>query len=192
MFKKLRSMYQFKVSIIDSKPLIWRQIQVPEDYTFGALHLVIQTVMSWYDDHLHEFKIKDPNTKDIITIGMPDPDYDDPLQSVWETSIKDYFTLKNKKALYTYDFGDMWDLSIVLEKICAPDINADCPKCLGGERAGPPEDCGGIHRYNYIIDVLENFKTAKKDAKESLKDFLDWLDDEDFHPEKFCSAEIEF
>lgn len=34
--------YQFKITLSDSKPPIWRRIQVPEDYTFFELHVAIQ------------------------------------------------------------------------------------------------------------------------------------------------------
>lgn len=30
-------------------PQIWRRIQVPETYTFWALHVAIQSVMDWGD-----------------------------------------------------------------------------------------------------------------------------------------------
>jgi len=190
---RITRIYKFKISIKESVPEIWRKIQVPEHFSFGDMHYAIQSVMDWTDSHLHEFEIKDPNTKKPIRIGLPDPDCeDDTLLSSWETSIKDYFTPKNKRALYRYDFGDDWELNIILEDILEKDIQDNgYPKCIAGERAAPPEDSGGIYRYNYIIDILKNRKSASKEDKESLEDFLGWIG-EDFEPEKFSFDDVEF
>ena len=58
-----KNVYQFKIELKNIKPLIWRRILVPENYTFGDLHVAIQDCMGWTDTHLHEFKIKNPYTK---------------------------------------------------------------------------------------------------------------------------------
>lgn len=50
-------MYEIKISLRESKPLIWRRVQVPRDLTLYQLHQVIQPAMGWGDDPLHEFKI---------------------------------------------------------------------------------------------------------------------------------------
>src|SRR5208337_2168137 len=48
------AIYQFKVTLKDSDPPIWRLIQIP-DCTLGELHEVLQVVMGWDDCHLHQF-----------------------------------------------------------------------------------------------------------------------------------------
>ncbi|MHA1284193.1 MAG: plasmid pRiA4b ORF-3 family protein [Promethearchaeota archaeon] len=54
--------YQFKITLLGSDPLIWRRIQVPENYTFREFHVAIQNAMGWNDEHLHEFHLKNPKT----------------------------------------------------------------------------------------------------------------------------------
>src|SRR5512135_3295200 len=49
--------YQFKVTLNESNPRIWRRIQVP-DCTLGELHEVLQVVMGWEDCHLHQFVVR--------------------------------------------------------------------------------------------------------------------------------------
>src|SRR5262249_40962495 len=49
--------YQFKVTLEDSMPPIWRRIQVP-DCTLGELHEVLQVAMGWEDAHLHQFVVR--------------------------------------------------------------------------------------------------------------------------------------
>src|SRR5262245_54227460 len=49
--------YQFKVTLKDTQPPIWRRIQV-QDCTLDKLHEHIQTAMGWTNSHLHQFDIK--------------------------------------------------------------------------------------------------------------------------------------
>ena len=49
--------YQLRIELKDSKPKIWRRIQVPVQFTFGQLHDVIQVAFGWENQHLHQFKV---------------------------------------------------------------------------------------------------------------------------------------
>ncbi|MDP9314304.1 MAG: plasmid pRiA4b ORF-3 family protein [Chloroflexota bacterium] len=51
------TIHQLKVSLRDSKPPIWRRVQVPSDMTLSKLHNILQVVMGWTDSHLHQFII---------------------------------------------------------------------------------------------------------------------------------------
>lgn len=53
---KSKAAYQFKITLSDSEPPIWRRIQV-EDCTLDELHGHIQTAMGWTNSHLHYFEI---------------------------------------------------------------------------------------------------------------------------------------
>ncbi len=64
--------YQFKISLKEITPLIWRRIQVPTNYNFWDLHVAIQDSMGWLDYHLHQFSIKRPHAHKITEIGIPD------------------------------------------------------------------------------------------------------------------------
>jgi hypothetical protein len=44
--------YQFKVTLKDIRPPIWRRFQVTNDITLHRLHLVLQAVMGWQNYHL--------------------------------------------------------------------------------------------------------------------------------------------
>jgi hypothetical protein len=55
-----------------------------------------------------------------------------------------------KKTPYEYDFGDSWEHEVTLQGI------VERPEkfgrmLLGGERAFPPEDCGGIAGYEECV-----------------------------------------
>jgi hypothetical protein len=50
------SVYQFKITLKEIQPPIWRRIQV-KDCTLDNLHEHIQTAMGWTNSHLHKFEI---------------------------------------------------------------------------------------------------------------------------------------
>ena len=187
---KIKNIYQFKITLKDITPKIWRRVQVPENYSFYKLHTVIQEAMGWYDCHLHQFEIKDPLTGLKLRIDTP---YEDDFGGVFDiestdenkAKISQYFSLTNKKAIYEYDFGDSWEHEITLEKILPAEENVKYPKCIAGERACPPEDCGGVWGYEELLEVMQD-KTHER-----YEELSEWLED-DFDPEKFDPALVKF
>ena len=61
--RPFKNIYQFKITLLDTKPSVWRRIQVPESYTFYDLHIAIQDAMGWKDSHLHCFEKRDPKAR---------------------------------------------------------------------------------------------------------------------------------
>ncbi len=132
--------YQLKITLLRVRPPVWRRILAPSTMTLGELHGVIQIVMGWTDSHLHAYEI------DGRTIGIPDPEFDDgTTEDENEVLLGSVLRRKGEKAGYTYDFGDNWEHSILLEDIRKEPIPYTV--CIGGRRAGPPEDCGGPYGF---------------------------------------------
>jgi hypothetical protein len=65
----------------------------------------------------------------------------------------------------------------VLERITDAVPGRMCPHVLAGERACPPEDCGGVHGYHVLLEAMENPRPEHKEV-------LEWLDP-DYDPEAF-------
>ncbi len=63
--------YQLKITLRESKPLIWRRVQVRGSTTLAKLHHILQVVMGWTDSHLHQFIV------DGVYYGIPDPEWPD-------------------------------------------------------------------------------------------------------------------
>jgi len=159
MKKKFDQVYQFKITLKDIKPLIWRSIRVPKTYTFWGFHVAIQDVMGWYDSHLHEFEIVNPLSGTKTIIGIPNEDEDFANYKTlpgWKQKISDYFLKENQSTNYIYDFGDNWEHEITLEKILPKENNITYPLCIKGERACPPEDCGGSYGYENFLEIIRN------------------------------------
>jgi len=164
--RKFDNVFQFKITLMDTNPPVWRRIQVPETYTFWDLHVAMQDAMGWDDYHLHEFKLKHPTTGEEGCIGIPDEDNEFPLSreifSGWEQQIADWFSMQNSKAYYIYDFGDGWEHTVILEKIMPRENKVKYPVCLDGQRACPPEDCGSTPGYEEICQGRHEFQEHYK------------------------------
>jgi len=179
--------YQFKVVLREVDPPVWRRIQVPANDTFWDLHVAIQDAMGWLDYHLHEFEIPKPTTGEHDRIGIPSDEYAPDLQWLagWEIPISTYFSPENPEALYTYDFGDGWQHSVTLEEILPREPDVDYPRCLAGERACPPEDCGGVYGYAEFLEAIQD------PQHEEHQGMLEWVGGA-FDPEHFRPEEVQF
>ncbi len=185
MKKKYNQVFQFKITLKGIKPPIWRRIQVPETYTFWDLHVAIQDAMGWDDCHLHEFELVNQLTGLKQSIGSQDEDFDREVLPELKQKLVDFFSMENRSADYTYDFGDNWEHKIQLEKILPREEGVTYPICIKGKRACPPEDCGGIWGYAELLEILGN------PNHDEYEEMLEWLGGE-FDPEHFDVEEISF
>jgi len=163
--------YQLKITLLGTMPPVWRQLLAPAELTLARLHDVLQTVMGWQDCHLHEFsagqrRFGTPNPEDRF-MSIP------PAEDERTVHLSNVLSRVGAKIIYTYDFGDSWEHAIVLEKRLPASPGADYPVCTGGERAGPPEDCGGIGGFYHLLEALEDAE------HEEHEDLVDWVGDYD-------------
>jgi hypothetical protein len=148
--KVFSEVYQFKITLEYVKPMVWRRIQIPSCSSFWDLHCAITDSLGWLDYHLHQFKVSNPKTQEIEILGIPDNEgFDDMPVTLpeWTKKVSEYLTKDNPSVTYEYDFGDSWDHQIVLEEILPKEKGVRYPRCIGGENACPPEDCGGSTGY---------------------------------------------
>jgi hypothetical protein len=167
--------YQLKVTLLGTRPPIWRRLLVPSDLNLTQLHDVLQVAMGWQDGHLHEFRTGGRR------FGPPDPEDQfmaDDVGDERKVRVLAIFGRTGAKAIYTYDFGDTWEHSIVLEKLLPANPNMIYPICTDGRLACPPEDCGGIPGFYHLLDVLRD------PTHEEHQELRDWVDG-DYDPEAF-------
>jgi len=177
---------QFKITLLHIDPTIWRRIQISDSCSFWDLHVAIQDVMGWMDYHLHEFQVKGSKTKQKEFIGIPnEDDYDvHYILPGWENKVMGYLK-NNKEFLYTYDYGDNWRHRIKFEGIHDKQPNQQYPICLGGQRACPPEDVGGIPGYYDFIEAIQD------PENENHKSMLDWVGGS-YNPNEFDAKNVIF
>ena len=153
---KPHNVYKMKVTLCDNPP-IWRRLLVPGNLTFSDLHIIIQDSMGWWDQHLHDFELINPLTGNREIIGVSDDEstLDNEIISGLKRRVSDMFSLENNIAKYTYDYGDNWVHAIDIEEIAPPVNKCKYPRRIEGEGACPPEDCGGISDYKYLLENIE-------------------------------------
>ena len=167
------TIHQFKVTLKESDPPIWRRVEVP-DCTLGELHEVIQCAMGWQNSHMHQFTVNGKYFGEAMT-----DDLDLEVEDEDGMRLSQVFTGKKKpRIVYEYDFGDSWQHEIFLENTLEPEPKVKYPRCVEGARACPPEDCGGIGGYADFLEAISNPKHP------SHRDMREWIGGK-FDPEKF-------
>jgi len=173
------SYFVFKVVLQGITPPIWRQFLIRSTSNFDALHKAIQKSFGWENCHLHEFRAT-RESRDVIA-GMPDPDgFDDRIiPDDKRIKLSSYFgtDMKVKNCVYIYDFGDNWIHNLELCMI-AFDENKFSRRLISGERASPPEDCGGTSGYERMAHFVKTGEDLYDDPGVDLKRWLgDWKPD---------------
>jgi Plasmid pRiA4b ORF-3-like protein len=164
--------YQLKVTLQDTRPPIWRRLQVRGDTTLGKLHRIIQEAMGWFDGHLHQFIVGQ------TYYGVPDPDDLSEVKNEKRITLNQIVSRPKQRFIYEYDFGDGWEHTIIIEKILEPASGVRYPICLDGARACPPEDCGGTGGYEHFLEAITDPQHEDHD------EMLEWIGSE-FDPEEF-------
>ncbi|HBO45349.1 MAG TPA: hypothetical protein DD670_15750 [Planctomycetaceae bacterium] len=140
--------YRVKITLDDFRPPIWRCVEV-EDCSLELLHDVVQDAMGWHNYHLYEFRIADEAYSNPRTL-------EDDQRSAAELTLGELVARQLTQFEYVYDFGDNWSHVVEIEPIGPAQEQTHYPRCVGGERACPPEDCGGSERYARFLKALDN------------------------------------
>lgn len=145
--------FQLKITLEAISPLIWRRVHVPADLRLDGLHRVVQAVMGWTNSHSHDFKYRDRR--------FSDPTFDEDggleIDDEYDVTLGSLVTrVRGQKLRYRYDFGDSWRHEILFERTLERVEGVTYPVCVGGARACPPEDVGGVGGYWRFLEVLGN------------------------------------
>ena len=142
-----------------------RTLLVPEHTTFEDFHTMIQACLNWMNYHLYDFTL----THDGEELFISWPDYEtggDPrLDYLMEgdrvprwlnaaTTYLDEFFPKTQEAVYSYDYGDGWEIKIRV--VNRESIASDNPICQSGSGEAPPEDVGGEGGFEDFLRTIED------------------------------------
>ena len=145
--------YQVRVDLDGAKPPIWRRLLLSSELMLDELHAVLQQAMGWDGGHLHEF-LSGKNRMDPFAVHyVMQYMLDDGAEGVLEDEVRldELLTDPKDRLFYWYDFGDDWEHTIVVEKVLPRPGDEPPAICIGGARACPPEDCGGIWGYHDLL-----------------------------------------
>lgn len=178
-----KQIFRFKIVLDDILPQIWRTIEVECDITFYQFHLIIQEAMGWTNSHLHEFndgnfRIGD-TSEEACEFGNP------PQWEEKDKKISDYISKDKTRLGYIYDFGDNWEHTVILEGIEPVQKGLKYPRCIDGDRACPPEDCGSTPGYYRLIKILADPENGEY---EEMKEWAGDFDPEHFDKEEATKA----
>lgn len=180
-----KALYRLLIVLDEVEPEIWRRIEVP-DMTLADLHECIQAAFDWENAHLYEFTFTGRRYISNMSpasamLTVSDEDEEDAAT----TYLRDVVSLGELPCigLYTYDLGDCWEHVIQVEAVEPARARGKYPKCLGGERAGPPEDSGGPWRYQDLLEALSDPESPAYDEA------IEWFGDS-FDPKAFNASVV--
>ncbi len=185
------SLLTLTIELRGTKPRIWRRLSLPGDLTLDAVHTLFQAAMGWTDSHLHRFQ---PGTE--VAYDQPyfvtEFDEEEGDEGTREEGVRLDQVLRSPgdRLTYLYDFGDGWEHLVTLESVAPLTPDDREPRCLGGARACPPEDVGGIGGHHEIAEWLRAGAPAG-DVPEPFEDAEHahgWLPD-GYDPDAFDAAE---
>ena len=164
--------YQLRVWLREISPVIWRRLLVRSDSTIADLHCILQVVMGWTDSHLHQFTIRG---KQYAVPRIGGIWFSDPPDQV---RLSDFGFRLKERFVYEYDFGDLWQHEIRVERQLPLDPKKTYPVCIGGARSAPPEDCGGPWAFMALEQLCSPWQITER-----LMDALEQGDIEDVREE---------
>ena len=180
MVKAILKVYQFKITLLDVEPPVWRRFQVDNFITLSRFSAILIAVMGWSNSHLHDLRIG--GKKYGMPAGEPD-EYSKGLIDEKKKKLRDFAEEDLRKFEFAYDFGDGWRHEVELEKVSNYSYKGIKPKCIDGARNCPPDDCGGPHGY-------ENFLEAIRDPEHpEHENMLRWIGGK-FDPEAFSLRSV--
>jgi hypothetical protein len=107
----------------------------------------------WAEEHLHRFVIhgREYGIARLGGIGFRDNPH--------RVALSGFRFRPGERFTYYYDFIADWRLDVRVEQLLSRDPQRAYPVCVGGARAGPPEDCGGPEmfqrrRSTVLVDAL--------------------------------------
>jgi hypothetical protein len=152
-----------RLVVAGTQPRVWRRLLVAETMWLSRLHDSIQIAFDWFDYQTHVFALDD------LKFGNPLKRDDLVIEDDRDVTLSDLNLAHRDRMAYDYQFGEGWRVDIRVEKTAAAVKGVRYPACVGGERAGPPEDCGGLEAFH---DMLACLKEPDSDLG---REWLGWL-----------------
>jgi len=151
------------LTVAGCAPRIWRRFVVKETMWLARLHDSIQVAFDWFDYQTHVFTLED------LRLGNPAKREGNLIEDDRDTTLADIDMAHRSGMVYDYHFGEGWRVDVRVEKLVPVQKGLVYPHCAAGERAGPPEDCGGVEAYHDMLACI------KEPGTELGREWLEWL-----------------
>lgn len=176
-----RRAFRLRIDLdLDGPHPCWREVVVPATCSFLDLHIVIQRVFNWYDEHLFNFEMLAHGRN----LHMEEYAFQAPedavvpsgyaLAGARDVLLGDVFP-RSRTARYSYDYGDGWEHKVKLLKTIK-DADVTAPQLVAGEGDAPPEDVGGPGGFeDFLVTISDPFNNECLDA-------LEWGEAQGYEP----------
>ena len=149
--------YYIHVWIRGIHPMLWRRFLVRSDSTLADLHAVLQIGFDWTDFHLHRFRIRKKDYAVPRRGGLG-------CHDARQIKLGQLHFRINERFLYEYDFGDLWQHQVRIEKRLGVETSRSYPVCVGVNGPGHRR-IAGDHEHSWIGERLrrgesENYLTT--------------------------------
>ncbi len=148
--------YRLRIDLDDTKPPIWRRVDIDSSFRLDQLHELILAAFGWGGHHLHRFTIskRDWNPEAFVTeFDIEDGDEGTPE---WTVRVDQLIGKPGDRLHYEYDFGDGWWHTLKLESVSRRDPAARPAELVTGRRYAPPDDCGGPYGYEHLLKAVND------------------------------------
>lgn len=145
--------YQVRVDLRGTRPPLWRRLELSARLHLDEVHDVLQAAFGWTDSHLHRFSSSPADGRGETQYYLCPFDVAEGAEGRPEEQVRLDEALSDVVGtlVYEYDFGDDWEHAIRLEAVLPGSGAERRAACTGGERPGPPEDCGGPGGYELVV-----------------------------------------
>src|SRR5258707_15686017 len=140
--------------------MLWHCLIVHSNAPLAVLNSILQIGFDWTDFPLHSFRIR---KKDYAVPRRGGHG----CHAARQIKLGQLHFRINERFLYEYDFGDLWQHQVRIEKRSEIETGRSYPVCVGGQWAGPPEDCGRPRAF------LERRAAAPWRVRELLENLLE-------------------
>jgi pRiA4b ORF-3-like protein len=141
--------YRIRIDLADTRPPLWRRLELASDMRLDELHDVLQVAFGWTDSHLHRFGAGPESYSDETEYYLCPFDVEEGEVGIPEQEVRldEVLVDVGDSMFYLYDFGDGWEHTVALEAVQERAGSVPRAVCTEGRRPGPAEDCGGVTGY---------------------------------------------
>jgi len=207
--------YEFYVELKEYEPKIWRRFQVARNITMARLGYIIMTMFEMQASHLFCIDVLEKqNMRNRFVNSFSEEEIEKMLSEYERKEVRryevqnelteDFDNEENENAetakmysmisktgdemLFSYDYGDGWQVRIVLESVFEDKelSGKQLPRVIEGEGYGIVENCGGV-------GGLENLSKILRDKGHTrYKELCEWFDIEELDLTVFDIEDMNF
>lgn len=210
--------YQFYAQLAEYEPALWRRFQVMNATTMAKLAYVLMTMFEMQGSHAFCFYVPEaenfrkslmkrrgiePDWEEMglfadtpiaqeLCVELPSDDdfseFDGSALDARDTKVRNLLNTEGQTMRFAYDYGDGWEVSLVLEKILEDKElpGKELPRVLEGAGYGIIDDCGGPGGLEEIA------KAFQKKHGPQYRQYCEWLEVEELDLAAFDLEDINF